>query len=121
MDYDGVIGVPISFLMFHCPTQFEIVGWSRHNDLDMDGGYWLGGCNDATINGKLVYRRILIRHKAKNADTSTDNGTEVANIITDNTPSEVVEEKKPFFKRFKVVLNKIGCALLSLITFFTIS
>lgn len=62
-DYDGVIGVPITFLDKYCPTQFEIVGWSRHNDLDMDGGYWLGGCNDATINGKIVYRRILIRRK----------------------------------------------------------
>ena len=56
-----VMGVPISFLDKYCPTQFEIVGWSRHNDLDMDGGYWIGGCNDATINGKIVYRRILIR------------------------------------------------------------
>ena len=54
-------GVPITFLDKYCPNQFEIVGWSRHNDLDMDGGYWLGGCNDATINGKIVYRRILIR------------------------------------------------------------
>lgn len=44
-------------------TQFEIMGWSRHNDLDMDGGYWIGGCNDATINGKIVYRRILIRRR----------------------------------------------------------
>ena len=56
-------GVPITFLNKYNPTQFEIVGWSRHNDLDMDGGYWLGGCNDATINGKVVYRRILIRRK----------------------------------------------------------
>ena len=63
MDYEGVMGVPISFLDKYCPTQFEIVGWSRHNDLNMDGGYWLGGCNDATINGKAVYRRILIRIK----------------------------------------------------------
>lgn len=62
-DYDGVMGVPITFLDKYCPTQFEIVGWSRHNDLDMDGGYWLGGCNDATINGKIIYRRILIRRK----------------------------------------------------------
>ena len=61
MDYEGVMAVPITFLDKYCPTQFEIVGWSRHNDLDMDGGYWLGGCNDATINGKIVYRRILIR------------------------------------------------------------
>ena len=58
-----VMGVPITFLFKYNPAQFEIVGWSRHNDLDMDGGYWLGGCNDATINGKAVYRRILIRKK----------------------------------------------------------
>lgn len=61
MDYDGVMGVPITFFDKYCPSQFEIVGWSRHNDLDMDGGYWLGGCNDATINGKRIYTRILIK------------------------------------------------------------
>ena len=66
MDYDGVMGVPITFLDKYCPSQFEIVGWSRHNDLGMDGGYWLGGCNDATINGKIVYRRILIKKLSAN-------------------------------------------------------
>lgn len=60
-DYDGVMGVPISFLDKFCPTQFKIVGWSRHNDEGMDGGYWTGGCSDATIDGKQVYRRILIQ------------------------------------------------------------
>jgi len=64
-DYEGVMGVPISFLHKYCPEQFEIVGWSRHNEYNMDGGYWLGGKNDATINGKEVYRRILIKHKQK--------------------------------------------------------
>lgn len=62
-DYDGVMGVPITFLEKYNPEQFEIVGWSRHNDYNMDGGYWLGGSPDATVNGKLVYRRILIRKK----------------------------------------------------------
>ena len=61
MDYDGVMGVPITFLDKYCPTQFEIIGWSRHNDMNMDGGFWLGGKADATINGKEVYRRILIK------------------------------------------------------------
>ena len=56
-------GVPISFLDKYCPTQFEIVGLSRHNNLGMDGGCWLGGYNDAIVNGKAVYRRILIRRK----------------------------------------------------------
>ena len=63
MDYDGVMGVPITFLDKYNPDQFEIVGWSRHNDQGMDGGYWKGGKSDATINGKEVYRRILIRNK----------------------------------------------------------
>ena len=62
-DYEGVMGVPISFLDKYCPEQFEIVGWSRHNEYNMDGGYWLGGCNDATLNGKSVFRRILIKRK----------------------------------------------------------
>jgi hypothetical protein len=63
MDYEGVMGVPITFIDKFNPEQFEIVGWSRHNDMNMDGGYWLGGKNDATINGKDVYCRILIKHK----------------------------------------------------------
>ena len=63
-DYFGVMGVPVTFLSKYCPEQFEIVGWSRHNDLNMDGGYWhVGTCADATINGKQVYRRILIKRK----------------------------------------------------------
>jgi hypothetical protein len=68
MDYDGVMGVPITFLDKYNPEQFEIVGWSRHNEYDMDGGYWLGGKNDATINGKDVYRRILIRRRGGDVD-----------------------------------------------------
>lgn len=64
VDYDGVMGVPITFLGKYNPEQFEIVGWSRHNDANMDNGYWNGGKADAIINGKAVYRRILIRKKA---------------------------------------------------------
>ncbi|NLO18486.1 MAG: DNA methyltransferase, partial [Ignavibacteria bacterium] len=62
-DYEGVMGVPVSFLDKYCPEQFEIVGWSRRNEFGMDGGYWQGGKSDATINGKEVYRRILIKHR----------------------------------------------------------
>lgn len=62
-DYDGVMGVPISFLDKYNPSQFEIVGWSRHNEYELDGGCWRGGKADATINGKEVYRRIFIKAK----------------------------------------------------------
>ena len=50
MDYDGVIGVPISFLDKYCPTQFEIVKFRKGND-----------DKDLTINGKSPYFRVLIR------------------------------------------------------------
>lgn len=46
MDYDGVMGVPISFLDKYCPTQFEIIG-----------------ALNPSINGKLLYRRLLIRRR----------------------------------------------------------
>lgn len=63
-DYNGVMGVPVTFLDKYNPDQFEIVGWSRHNEYDMDGGCWhFGTKNDACLNGKSVYRRILIRKR----------------------------------------------------------
>lgn len=62
MDYDGVIGVPISFLDKYCPEQFEILGM-------MSGakGEGLTNGNDGRakfyVNNKGVYARILIRSK----------------------------------------------------------
>lgn len=56
-DYDGVMGVPITFLSDYCPEQFEILGDSRFHDgsdISNDINY---------VNGKLKYRRILIRKK----------------------------------------------------------
>ena len=51
-DYDGVMGVPISFLDKYNPDQFEIVKF-RHGD---DG-------KDLCVDGKSTYSRILIRHR----------------------------------------------------------
>ena len=56
-DYFGVMGVPISFLDKYCPNQFEILGDSRYHDgktIADDINY---------INGKLTYRRLLIRRR----------------------------------------------------------
>ena len=52
MDYDGVIGVPITFLDKYCPTQFEIVKFRKGDD-----------DKDLSVNGKCPYFRILIRRK----------------------------------------------------------
>lgn len=66
-DYPDVMGIPITAFGKICPEQFEIVGWSRHNDENMDGGYWNEGTKaDATVNKKIVYRRLLIKNRQPN-------------------------------------------------------
>ena len=57
MDYEGVCGVPISFLDKYCPTQFEIVGLNKYVEDNPHPGHCF------TINGKETYARILIRRK----------------------------------------------------------
>ena len=56
-DYEGVMGVPISFLDKYNPEQFEIVKF-RHGDDGKDLGYTQ---EDGTY--KTPYFRILIRHR----------------------------------------------------------
>lgn len=56
-DYNGIMGVPVTFLAYWNPEQFEILGDSRYHD-----GSW--EANDINfINGKGKFRRILIRRK----------------------------------------------------------
>lgn len=52
MDYDGAIGVPITFLHKYNPTQFEIIQFRKGND-----------GKDLSIDGKCPYFRILIRNR----------------------------------------------------------
>lgn len=66
-DYDGVMGVPITFLSRYNPDQFEIVG-SDHEVKDgllpwlvREG--WTGKVDRAYLNGRRMYARILIRRK----------------------------------------------------------
>ena len=56
-DYDGVMGVPISFLDKYCPEQFEIKGLDRYVDDNPNYGHRF------TIGSKETYARILIRKK----------------------------------------------------------
>lgn len=63
MDYDGVMGVPITFLDKYCPTQFEIVD-ARDvalNDKQRNKSTCLIKDADGAINGKPTYARICIR------------------------------------------------------------
>ena len=54
-DYDGVMGVPISFLDKYNPEQFEIIG-----TIGAGGEFNVG---PAIINGVSKFKRILIRNK----------------------------------------------------------
>ncbi|MCL2073510.1 MAG: adenine-specific methyltransferase EcoRI family protein [Marinilabiliaceae bacterium] len=60
-DYDGIMGVPISFLDKYCPEQFEILG--KTNNKEHAKGFLIGNDPTAMINGKKLYHRILIKHK----------------------------------------------------------
>ena len=65
-DYDGVMGVPVTFLDKYSPDQFEIVGMAEDNGRGYSGGVMIdpNGNTHATLpNGKNMYKRIFIRHK----------------------------------------------------------
>ena len=61
VDYDGIMGVPISFLEKFCPEQFNIVGLDCYVDDNPHYGHRF------KINGKETYARILIKRKEQNA------------------------------------------------------
>ena len=60
LDYDGVMGVPITFLDKYNPNQFEIIGLDRYVKDNPKFGHRF------TINNKETYARILIK-RAKNS------------------------------------------------------
>ncbi len=58
-DYEGVMGVPVTFLDKFCPTQFEIVGISNH--YEMAGIPYSNNNCYCEINGNRKYVRIFIK------------------------------------------------------------
>lgn len=57
-DYDGVMGVPITFLDKYNPDQFEIIGLDRYT---VPKELLVGG--RLTIDGEIKYARILLKVK----------------------------------------------------------
>ena len=51
-DYEGIMGVPVTFLEKYNPAQFEIVGFRKGND-----------GRDLCVKGRYPYCRILVRFK----------------------------------------------------------
>lgn len=59
LDYEGVMGVPITFLDKYCPSQFEIIGEANHGkDSEWD-------LFTPSVNGKTIFKRILIKRVSK--------------------------------------------------------
>ncbi len=64
MDYDGIMGVPITFLNRFNPSQFKLVG----SDISVKNGEldylikkgWKGKIDRGYINGKRMYSRLFI-------------------------------------------------------------
>ena len=57
MDYDGVMGVPITFLDKYNPEQFEIIGLDRYVEDNPNYGHRF------KLNGKETYARIILKLK----------------------------------------------------------
>lgn len=64
-DYDGAMGVPITFMDKYNPEQFEIIKFRKGNDN-----------KDLSVNGKCPYFRILIRNHSKHNDDNNEEVTE---------------------------------------------
>ena len=66
-NYDGIMGVPISFLEKYSPEQFEIVGCDydvkEGKLLNLINPTWNGKLDRGYVNGQRIYTRLLIKHK----------------------------------------------------------
>lgn len=65
-DYDGVMGVPITFMDSYNSEQFELIGMAEDNGKGYSGeaSKWDGKNPHCLVNGKAMYKRIFIRKKA---------------------------------------------------------
>jgi len=65
MDYEGAMGVPITFLTKYNPDQFKIIGATESEGKGFSSGLWNpeSGVAQAAINGKRVYKRLFIRNR----------------------------------------------------------
>ena len=60
-DYDGVMGVPITFLDKYCPNQFRIIGCTESEGKGFSNGLWNGGVTQPMVDNKRIYKRLFIQ------------------------------------------------------------
>ena len=64
-DYNGAMGVPVTFLDKWNPSQFKIIGMAEDNGKGLSGGIWDGKNPHCVINGQNKFKRIFIKRKKK--------------------------------------------------------
>lgn len=64
-DYEGVMGVPISFLDKYSPEQFEIIGATESEGKGFSEGLWVetSKISQPVVDSKRIYKRIFIKHR----------------------------------------------------------
>jgi len=64
-DYEGAMGVPISFLDKYCPEQFEILGATESEGKGFSNGLWdeTSNVSQPLIDGQRKFKRIFIKYK----------------------------------------------------------
>ncbi|MCZ2127556.1 MAG: adenine-specific methyltransferase EcoRI family protein [Anaerolineales bacterium] len=64
-DYEGIMGVPISFLDKYSPEQFEILGATESEGKGFSNGLWnnTSKVSQPLVETKKIYKRIFIKHK----------------------------------------------------------
>lgn len=69
-DYDGIMGVPITFMDKYNPDQFEIVGATESEGKGFSNGLWNEASKVAQplVNGERKYKRIFIRRRTANGN-----------------------------------------------------
>lgn len=72
-DYNGVMGVPITFLDKYNPEQFELIGMAEDNGKGYSGeaSKWDGKNPHCLVNGKAMYKRIFIRKRVQSNENNS--------------------------------------------------
>ena len=69
-DYDGVMGVPITFMDKYNPDQFEIIGATESEGKGFSNGLWFeeSKVSQPLVNNQRKYKRLFIRRRVNNEE-----------------------------------------------------
>jgi hypothetical protein len=63
IDFDGVMGVPVTFIDKYNPDQFEILGAETFENIEVRPEIFQKPTHKLSNSERLVYKRIWIKHR----------------------------------------------------------